>query len=128
MRISALVLCAIMALTSACSGGFKLPQISIPTNSYIATVCATGFVQVDCFTLGTAVKIPKEGVDIAKLVVAVAGPSLAKAANLESCKFEAYPAIESDVLTVHATGFCSFDLIEVKEEVTIKLVPVDPAS
>jgi hypothetical protein len=109
--------CALML--SACSA----LKLSVPTESYQATVCADGIVKLECTNLGV-VKVPAGGQAFVATVLALAGPLLEKQANLKGCQFTTYPESVDGNVVVTATAVCKLNGLPVQEFVTVTLAPV----
>jgi hypothetical protein len=129
-RLSHLFAVFIAALALGLTGcsALKLPSLSkIPTQKFVATVCATGAVTLSCQSLGT-IDVPEGGDTLLSLVVALAGPQLTKQANLKSCLFAVYPANVQGAVTVTGTAACKLNGIPVSENVTVSLQPAKAGS
>ena len=94
------------------------------TTDYTAAICAEGAVLIPCKPLGT-LSIPTGGDAFATLLVTLAGPYLAKQANLKSCTFSSYPeAVDASAIVVTGTAACSLNGVPVSETVKVTLTPV----
>ena len=75
------------------------------------------------------IPVPRVGQSLLQLVVAIAGPELAKRANLEQCTFESYPAEvgPGGTITVTGSAFCMLRGTKIVETLRIILAPIAPA-
>lgn len=126
MRIPTLVFCAALVTLSACAT--LKSTLGITTESYTATLCATGVVPIPCKTLGT-VDVPTGGEALVSLVTMLAVPELTKTAKLSSCVLTAYPeSVTSGGISVTASAACTFQGQAVTEMVTVTLAPTPVAA
>ncbi len=122
---SAIALVLFVAVTALMTGCAQLQSAvqSVPTEPFTASVCAEGAVPLPCQKLGI-VKIPAGGQALAELVVGLAGPMLAKQANLKSCVFSVFPHSDSGhAISVTGTASCKLNGAKVSESVTVTLTP-----
>lgn len=106
---------------SGCAGG--LGGIFGPTEDYTASVCAEGVVAIPCRDVGT-IPVPEGGQGLVSLVVAIAGPLLAREGNLKGCVYTTFPETVGRAIKVTATATCTFRGVPAQEIVTVTLTPV----
>lgn len=120
------IVCAIGLSASAigCSSLSGVTGIFGASEPFTASVCATGAIVIPCKDLGT-INIPAGGQGLLTLVVQLAGPMLAKTANLKGCAFTAYPPEQIDTtLRATASANCLVNGMHVEENVILTLTPV----
>lgn len=116
------VVALLAALMGGCSTMGGVGDVFGPSQDFSVTICAEGVVAIPCRQVAT-VSVPEGGEGLLSLVVALAGPYLARTANLESCLFTAYPEAVGKGITVTGSAACLLNGVPAQEKVTISFVP-----
>ena len=114
---------------AGCATLKKVGEVIVgPTAPFTGELCveAPSPTPSRCTTLGE-IPVPAEGEAFARLLVAAAGPFLAKTYDAKHCLFTSYPQSTTAGIEVTGTATCAVQGVPFERTVRLTLTPVPPS-